>query len=466
MQNFTLLTDQTQWQQILSQLALFWSFEDINATWVLFGSLLLGMSASVIGAFAFLRKRSLLGDALAHAALPGVMMAFLLSGSRDAEIIFLGALASSLLGFWIIDWLPKNTKIKPDAALAITLSFFFALGLMLLSFIQTSEMPNKSGLDKLLFGQAAAMTAEDVHLLSVVTLAILITVALFFEKFRLIAFNLSYAKTLGIHVKFYEMLLAVLIVLVVVVGLQLVGVVLMAAILLTPIAAARFWSHQLSTLLVLASIFGALSAVMGTQISYIAPAMPTGPWIVVSLSILFFISFLFAPQQGLIKRSLDYQKLRQRVMQENVLRTLYKLLERTHFQRNDFTLAEISTLRSLHNTQLQNILKRLQKLGWTQEQHGHFSLTELGLRKAIKLTRRHRLWESYLSQHADLTSEQVHQQAERMEHILNQEQEAEIAAELMQHLSDPHGQPIPETSSVPGMTQNSSQKKENNQWNG
>ncbi len=460
MQDFTLLNDQSQWQQIWTHLKIFWSFEDINATWVLFGSLLLGMSASVIGAFAFLRKRSLLGDALAHAALPGVMMAFILSGSRDAEIIFLGALFSSLVGFWIIDWLPKNTKIKPDAALAITLSFFFALGLMLLSFIQSSEMANKSGLDKLLFGQAAAMTAEDIHLLMVVTVLILITIALFFEKFRLIAFNLNYAKTLGVHVKFYEMLLAVLIVLSVVVGLQLVGVVLMAAILLTPIAAARFWSHQLSTLLVLSAIFGATSAAMGTQISYIAPAMPTGPWIVVSLSILFFISFLLAPKHGLLKRTLDYRKLRQRVIQENVLRTLYKLLERTHFQRNDFTLAEISTLRSIHNTQLQKTLKQLQQQGWVQECDLHFELTESGLRKAIKLTRRHRLWESYLSEHADLTSEQVHQQAERMEHILNQEQEAEIAAELMQHLSDPHGQPIPEMPSVQGIAKSASQRGE------
>lgn len=444
MQTFTLLNDHSQWQQIGSQLALFWSFEDINATWVLIGSLLLGMSASVIGAFAFLRRRSLLGDALAHAALPGVMMAFLLSGSRDAEIIFIGALASSLIGFWVIDWLPKNTKIKPDAALAITLSFFFALGLMLLSYIQSSELPNKSGLDKLLFGQAAAITAEDIHILVMVTSVILFAVILFFQKFRLITFNRLYAQTLGVPVKFYEMLLAVLIVLSVVVGLQLVGVVLMAAILLTPIAAARFWSHQLSTLLILAGLFGALSAALGSQISYIAPAMPTGPWIVVSLSMLFLMSFVFAPKHGLLKRYNDYRNLRRRVMQENVLRTLYKLLERNHFQQNDFTLAQITSLRSISSQQLQTTLKQLIQRHWVEEVQQHFYLTEAGLHKAIKLTRRHRLWESYLSQHADLSSEQVHHQAEKMEHILNKDQEEQIVAELMQHLADPHGKPIPQ----------------------
>ncbi|CAN8140006.1 manganese/zinc/iron transport system permease protein [uncultured Thiomicrorhabdus sp.] len=429
-------------QQAWHHLAVFWSFEDINATWVLIGSLLLGMSASVIGAFAFLRKRSLLGDALAHAALPGVMMAFLLSGSRDAEVIFFGALLSSLLGFWIIDWLPKNTKIKPDAALAITLSFFFALGLMLLSYIQTSEMANKSGLDKLLFGQAAAITEDDIQLLIWVTSIVLLTVLVFFDKYRLISFNRLYAKTLGVHVKFYEVLLAIMIVLSVVVGLQLVGVVLMAAILLTPIAAARFWSHQLSTLLILAALFGAISASLGAQISYVAPAMPTGPWIVVSLSILFFISFIFAPQQGLLKRYLDYRQLKQRVVQENILRTLYKLLEREHFQRNHFTLAEITALRSVSTADLTRSMQRLIKKHLISEKPNGYSLSEEGLLKAIKLTRRHRLWESYLSQHADLNSEQVHQQAERIEHILNKEQEEQIVAELMEQL-DPHGAPIP-----------------------
>ncbi|WP_235584735.1 iron chelate uptake ABC transporter family permease subunit [Thiomicrospira sp. WB1] len=428
--------------QAWQQLGVFWSFDDMNATWVLVGSLLLGMSASVIGAFAFLRKRSLLGDALAHAALPGVMMAFLLSGSRDAEIIFAGALVSSLLGFWLIDWLPKNTKIKPDAALAITLSFFFALGLMLLSYIQNTSLPDKSGLDKLLFGQAAAITSNDIDLLLYVTTLVLVTVVVFFQKFRLIAFNRVYAETLGVPVRFYEVVLAILIVLSVVVGLQLVGVVLMAAILLTPIAAARFWSHQLSHLLTLAALFGALSASLGAQISYVAPAMPTGPWIVVSLSLLFFISFIFAPRQGLIKRYLDDRALKQRVIQENILRTLYKLLERSHFQRNGFSLAEITELRSMSGTELRNRLAEMVRRGWVKQNRQQYALSEKGLLKAVKLTRRHRLWESYLSQHADMTSDQVHQQAERIEHILNREQEEQIVAELMEHF-DPHGAPIP-----------------------
>lgn len=443
MQEFQLLDPEliqtSLWQQFLH----FWQFEDRNALWVLMGSILLGMSASVIGGFAFLRKRSLLGDALAHAALPGVMMAFLLSHSRDAEIMFLGAITSSFIGFFIIDWLPKNTKIKPDAALAITLSFFFAFGLMLLSYIQGLDVDSKSGLDKILFGQAAAMTQDDIKLLAYVAAGVLITTAIVFQKFRLIAFNRIYAQSLGINIKGYEFLLALLIVLSVVVGLQLVGVVLMAAVLLTPFAAARFWSHQLSHVLMISAFFGALSALISSQISYLAPAMPTGPWMVVTLSVLFFISLLVAPKYGLIKRYLDYRKLRQRVIDENVLRTLYKLNERRDFTQSDFTRADILELRSMKSEVLNRSLQRLSGRGLLTYSTDGYRLSNAGMNYAMQLTRRHRLWENYLSEQAQLSPQQVHSQAERIEHLLNDEEELALNAELKHSDADPHGRPIP-----------------------
>lgn len=442
MEPFTLLQPLSA-KSALDNLLTFWRFEDMNVLWVLIGSVLLGMSASVIGAFAFLRKRSLIGDALAHAALPGVMMAFLLFQTRDPLVMFLGAITSSFIGFFLIDWLPKNTKIKPDAALAITLSFFFALGLMLLSYIQGLNVDNKSGLDKILFGQAAAMTQNDIRLLGYVAVIILVTVALFFQKLRLIAFNRSYAQTLGISVKFYELLLALLIVMSVVVGLQLVGVVLMAAVLLTPIAAARFWSNELSHMLVLSAILGAVSAIISTQVSYLAPAMPTGPWMVVSLSVLFILSLLFAPQKGLLKRYLEHTQLRQKVAEENILRTLYKLLERNQLDQQDFNQSDIQALRSVPTESLQKTLKNLCKKHLIESSARGFRLTPQGLEQATQLTRRHRLWENYLNQHAELTPEQVHKQAERIEHILTESQEQQLHAELENSNYDPHGNLIP-----------------------
>ncbi len=439
-------------------LRLFWQFEDMNVLWVLMGSVLLGMSASVIGGFAFLRKRALIGDALAHAALPGVMMAFLLFQTRDPLIIFIGALCSSFIGFFLIDWLPKNTKIKADAALAITLSFFFAIGLMLLSFIQGMEVNNKSGLDKILFGQAAAMTEGDIKLLGYVTVFVLVTVVLFFQKFRLIAFNQAYARTLGIAVNRYELLLALLIVMSVVVGLQLVGVVLMAAVLLTPMAAARYWSNQLAHILIIAALLGALSALISTQISYLAPAMPTGPWMVVSLSVLFILSLLFAPQKGLIKQHLNYKRLRQKVAEENVLRTLYKLHEGHPFSHHHFTQADIQSFRNMPSSCLQNTLKQLCKKGLTECTTQGFTLTPEGIKKATQLTRRHRLWENYLNEQAALSPDQVHQQAERIEHILTDAQEAQLQQELSNSQQDPHGNQIP--SSVPSSIQSPVHSKE------
>jgi len=439
MDGFTLIQSNSAWDNLVT----FWQFKDMNALWVLIGGVLLGMSASVIGAFAFLRRRSLIGDALAHAALPGVMMAFLLFQTRDPLVMFLGAVTSSFIGFFIIDWLPKNTKIKPDAALAITLSFFFALGLMLLSYIQGLNVENKSGLDKILFGQAAAMTQADIKLLGYVAIIILVSVALFFQKLRLIAFNRNYAKTLGVNVDAYEVLLALLIVMSVVVGLQLVGVVLMAAVLLTPIAAARFWSNELKFLLILTAIIGGISALISTQISYLAPAMPTGPWMVVSLSGLFFISLLFAPNKGLIKNFLEHQKLRQKVAEENILRTLFKLVERNNIDQKYFNIADIQALRSMPCSILQKTLRLLCKKQLIKSSARGFRLTPKGLDMATQLTRRHRLWENYLNEQAQLTPEQVHKQAERIEHILTESQEQQLQDELDNAHLDPHGNPIP-----------------------
>lgn len=293
MNEFTLVSP-SYWTLIQS----FWRFEDVNAVWVLTGSILLGVSASVVGSFAVLKKQALIGDALAHSALPGVMMAFILFQTQAPGVVLLGAMISSLLGFWLMGWLPKHTKIKPDAALAITLSLFFAIGLMALSYIQGMNVAGKSGLDKILFGQAAAMLPSDLAWLSGVALSVLLLVVVFFHKLRLITFNQNYARSLGVAVDAYQTLLALLLVVVVVIGLQIVGVVLMAAVLLVPVTAARFWHPNLAVILWVAATIGGLSGLISANISYIAPATPTGPWMVLVLAGFFILSFVFAPYQG------------------------------------------------------------------------------------------------------------------------------------------------------------------------
>lgn len=438
----------------------FWRFEDANAVWVMVGSVLLGISASVIGGFAFLRKRSLMGDALAHAALPGVMTAFILFHAHSPLLMFFGALVSSFLGLFLMDWIPKHTKIKPDAAMAITLSFFFALGLMELSYIQGMEVAGKSGLDKILFGQAAAMLPSDIYLLSAVALVVLLTVAVFFQKFRLIAFNRSYAQSLGLNIAFYELVLALLIVMSVVIGLQIVGVVLMAAVLLTPVAAARFWGHNLSVMLLTAGFIGGLSGLFSANISYMAPAMPTGPWMVVVLSLVFAVSFLFAPQRGLIANVVKQRRLRRQVCDENVLRTLYVLNERHPANRHHskealvlnlpFGEEDILALRTMPLAELKETLDRMKQHGWltAADTVRAVALSPTGAERAVALTRRHRLWENYLTEQLALTPDRVHSQAEQIEHLLTDEEAQALERELQNSdnggsLKDPHGRRIP-----------------------
>lgn len=435
----------------------FWSFSDPNVLWVSLGTVLLGMSASVIGGFTFLRKRSLMGDALAHAALPGVMTAFILFHSNNPLLMFFGAWFSSFMGLLLMDWLPKHTKIKPDAAMAITLSFFFALGLMQLSYIQGLEVEGKSGLDKILFGQAAAMLPNDVLVLSVIALVVILVVVVFFQKFRLVTFNRLYAQSLGLNIALYEMILALLVVMSVVIGLQIVGVVLMAAVLLTPIAAARFWSQNLSTMLITAAFIGGLSGLLSANISYIAPAMPTGPWMVVILSIIFMVSFLVAPKKGLLANLLKQYQLRRQVCEENVLRTLYILNERhpANLSRPrekvrmtlEFSEEDILKLRNLSLSELKQTLKRLVQKGLLLQKKstGFIRLSSQGAEQAISLTRRHRLWENYLTGQLSLSPDKVHHSAERIEHLLTEEQTQQLETELAEssYRSDPHGKSIP-----------------------
>ncbi len=426
----------------------FWSFSDVNATWVLAGTILLGISASVIGSFAFLRKRSLMGDALAHAALPGVMTAFILFHANSPLVMFFGAIFSSFMGLFLMSWLPKNTKIKPDAAMAITLSFFFALGMMQLSYIQGLEVAGKSGLDKMLFGQAAAMLPTDLYLLSFVAVAILVTVTIFFDKFRLISFNRVYAQSIGLNMALYETILAILIVTSVVIGLQIVGVVLMAAVLLTPVAAARFWSKNLATMLVIAGLIGGFSGLISANMSYMAPAMPTGPWMVVVLSVLFILSFLFAPERGVIASLRKQHKLRFKVREENILRTLFVLNERTPQAglalnlNNAFSLEDIMKSRSVNLSELRKTLNRLRSKSLIGKID--IKLTEKGKDLAIDLTRRHRLWENYLTEKVNIDPKDVHGQAEKVEHLLTEEQTQQLEKELaFSGAKDPHGNVIP-----------------------
>lgn len=375
---------------------------DANTRWVLFGSMLLGLSSGVLGAFALLRRRSLMGDALAHAALPGVCIAFLLTGSKQIGFFLVGAAAAGALASLAVSAIVRHTKIKEDAALGLVLTVFFGLGIMLLTMIQKLPGGNQSGLDKFLFGQAASLVGSDVR--AMVTIAGLLCAAVFalFKEFKLLAFDPGFARGIGLPVGLLDLVLNLLILLAVVIGLQAVGVVLMAAMLITPAIAARYWTDRLGVMVLLSGVFGALSGALGTLLSQLGPRMPTGPLIVLAATALFVVSLLLAPRRGLMAKLLRFLQLRRKVAREGALRAIYELAEELGESGRAVTAEELRRRKGLAQGSLPGVLGGLTREGLLSAGPGGWTLTPRGLRVAGELVREQRLWEVYLMHEGEL----------------------------------------------------------------
>ncbi|NCC31165.1 MAG: metal ABC transporter permease [Chloroflexia bacterium] len=275
---------------------------DYTLRMVALGSAVLGIVSGVLGCFAVLRRQALLGDAMSHAALPGIVLAFLLTGQRDPLILMLGAAGAAWLAALLLLGVSRTTRVKEDSSLALILAVFFGTGLVLLSWLQQRPDAAQAGLRSFLFGQAAAMVARDVQVMVALGVPTLVLVALFWKQFKVLTFDPEYAASLGLPVRGLGILLTTLIIVAIVLGLQTVGVVLMSAMLVAPAAAARQWTDRLGLMVVLAGFFGAGAGMVGAIISATARGLATGPTIVLCLGVLTLISFLFAPNRGLIWR--------------------------------------------------------------------------------------------------------------------------------------------------------------------
>lgn len=278
-------------------------FTDPNTQWILFGSMLLGLSSGVIGCFAYLRKQSLMGDALSHAALPGVCLAYMVTGTKSIFFFLLGAILAGILATVSISYITRNTRIKQDSALGIILTVFFGVGIVLLTQIQHSHSGNQSGLDKFLFGHAASMIQQDVYTIAGISVVLVALCILFFKEFKLLSFDQGFAKGIGLPTILLDQFMMLLMVTAVVIGIQAVGVVLMAALLITPAVAARYWTEKLHVMVLVAGIFGAISGFVGTIASSMVNNLPTGPLIVLAATVLFIISVLFAPNRGIVAKA-------------------------------------------------------------------------------------------------------------------------------------------------------------------
>lgn len=286
---------------------LFSILNDYTFQIVCFGSAILGIISGLIGSFSVLRKQSLLGDALSHAALPGVAIIFLLTGIKNTNFLLIGAIISGSIAVFLIHGIIKNSKIKFDSSLALIMSVFFGFGMVLLTYIQKLPNANQAGLNRFIFGQASTMLLSDIYTISFLGILVLVFLLLFWKELKLFSFDVNYMRSVGINSSFIGALLSLLTVFSIVVGLQTVGAILMSAMIIAPGVAARQWTNKLWLMLILASFFGSISGIIGTLISSYFYQIPTGPVIVVVLSIIVFFSILFSPKRGILWKK--YRKL-------------------------------------------------------------------------------------------------------------------------------------------------------------
>lgn len=393
---------------------------------VMMGTALLGAMAGVVGSFAVLRGRALVGDMLAHAALPGVCLAFLLTGNRHLLGLSAGALVSGLVAIGVVTAITRWTRTKEDAAIGIVLSTFFGAGVVLLSIIQKpSTTGNKAGLDSYLFGEPGGMLNSDLVVLAVVAAIVLVAVVVFYKEFTLTCFDSDFANSQGWPTLWLDLGMLSLLAVVTIVGLPIVGVILMAAMIIVPAATARFWTDRLYQMLILSALLGAAAGVLGTQVGR---GYPAGAAIVLTAATFFVLSLLFAPQKGVLSRLLTEYRLRRRIAEEHLLRSLFELGEA---ELPQVTSIEKSTLQDYRYWwSLDGLLQRAREDDLIDMNGERIQLTPLGLRKAAQLTKAHRLWELYLMRYADIAPDHVDRDADDVEHMLPEGLLAKLEQEL------------------------------------
>ena len=414
-----------------------------NTMTVVLGSSIICIISAITGCFAFLRKRSLAGDAVSHSVLPGICLAFLISGEKSPIWLLLGAIFSGLLSLLLMEWLVKTKMARTDTAITLMLSVFFGSGIVMLTYIQHQGNAAQAGLDKYLFGKAASLTSEDLYLIVISATILLSTYLIFLRGFYVLSFDEDFAQVAGFPLTILRFLLSFSTVWTIAIGIQAAGVVMMSSLLIAPALAARFWTNSIKVLLLLAAIFGLISGDSGAFISYMAPSMPTGPWIVVSITFIAILSVLFAPKKGIIARWLVHRENRIKILEENILKLFFRIAENNNGKHQPQSLASILSYRDFNQTNLLKGLQKLKRKGFIKQTEDHYILTEEGAIMGRKIIRLHRLWELYLQKKLHLPPDHVHDDAEAVEHVITPEIEKLLDHELGFPEKDPHNTQIP-----------------------
>lgn len=397
------------------------------------GAGLLGAAAGFVGTFAVLRRRALVGDMLAHAALPGIAAAFMLWQSRNMLTLSLGALISGLLGVLCVAAIAKWTRTHEDAALGIVLSTFFGAGIVMLTLLQANSQGNQAGLDSYLFGEIASLRSKDLVVVAVTAFVVLLLVLAAYKEIKVLAFDPGFAAAQGWPTFWLDLTIMSAVALVTIVGLPICGVVLMAAMLITPAAAARFWTNRLGRLLATAALLGAIAGVGGCMFAApklldslglrwltlgIHQTLPPGPLIVLVGAALLIVSMLFAPQRGVFARLLSEHRLRARVQSDHLMRAVYELCPKPEADRPWICVTRLLEYGSWSTKSAKAPLRRAIRDDLVERDGDRLRFTPSGYAMAAQLVRAHRLWELYMLDDWKHSPERVHRYADAVEHLL------------------------------------------------
>jgi len=411
--------------------------ESYNTRLVVLATTLLGIGAGLVGAFLLLRKRSLMGDVLSHATLPGIGIAFALGttmagGGKSLGILLTGATLSGLAGVAVMLAIIRTTRLRDDVAMGFVLSVFFGAGTAILRMVQS--LPNAAGLESFIYGKTASMVSGDFTVIAVVSALSAIAVILLLKELTVLCFDQGFAASEGWPVLLLDGVLLALVTAVTVVGLQAVGLILVIAFLIIPAAAARFWTERLPVMLGLSAVIGGISGWLGASISALLTDLPAGALIVLTAAAIFAVSMIFGTARGVLPRFLDQRRLQRRVGRQHLLRAAYEILESKSRPpvNQPISRAELLEHRSWTPHQLSRELSRargedhLEPLADRTMVH----LSESGFGEASRITRNHRLWELYLIRHADIAPSHVDRDADLVEHILGAEMVRALETEL------------------------------------
>ena len=433
----------------------FWAFEDSSMRVIVFGVLLIGINCGLMGGYIVTRRLSMFGDTLSHAVLPGVAVGFSLSQSRNDWALMLGAILSGFLGVALISLFKRYTKMKADSAMALILSAFYAVGICLLARLQQSAGSGVANLDNYLFGSLVGLSQSDLLPILACLICIVLTFVGLHKQLLVGGFDPAFARSIGLPLDWIHFFLSVMLAFCIVSSLQTIGVVLVSALLIIPASTSWLLTHRMTRLLILSAITGGISGVLGCLLSFLNNRLPTGPTIILCSTFIFLSVLLLSPRRGMIPSWIRSRKHSQKIRSENTLKACFQVLEESNFEEQSFPQSLLARRRRKSNGEIEKEVDSLIRRGYATRNtpssiqskelpsDSVISLTPSGWEVACRMIRNHRLWELYLTREASYASDHVHDDAEKIEHIIGETTVRRLERILSNPTLDPHGKPIP-----------------------